>query len=188
MNFLVKMAAICSNHLRTRLKCPVTEWILVQNSIPQPPCNLPFRIWTRPVFGSSLYFHWIRSRLKIDVALLHDILGLTIDYVAGIIANKTTTSKRSTASKENDANGSEESSETLWKNIFDNLVSIIVTFPPPPPKKKCLSPYSGAWPLWCMASFIVGCWGVVKLGAPDPGFARRGPTKVRACKSILCFW
>ena len=33
--------------------------------------------------------------------------------------------------------------------------------------------------------YIVGCQGVVQIGGPDPGFAKRGPTKVGACESIL---
>ena len=33
--------------------------------------------------------------------------------------------------------------------------------------------------------YIVGCRGVVQLGGADLGFAREGPTKVGACKSIL---
>ena len=34
-------------------------------------------------------------------------------------------------------------------------------------------------------TYIVGCWGVLQLGFPAPGFGRGAPAKVGACKSII---
>ena len=33
--------------------------------------------------------------------------------------------------------------------------------------------------------YIVGCWGVVQLGGPDPRYNWGGPAQVGACKSCL---
>ena len=43
----------------------------------------------------------------------------------------------------------------------------------------CLNRDARTWP------YLVSCQGVARLGVLGPGFARGGPTKVGACKSIL---